>query len=157
MKGLLFFCFLVFCCYPVAAQYNITEAQLQKLESILESYKQNNQQAQSKLEALQKEAESLQMDLIVWKNKATELQKASATLQQQLQNERELTKSLNSSLTKYEDQVTQITALQIEAVLEAEKANARASRWCVAFWVLFGIIVVIIGGWLLFRLIRKKT
>lgn len=156
MKRLLFFCFLVFFCFPAVGQYNITEVQLQKLESILASYKASNQQVQSKLEALQREAESLQKDLIAWKNKATELQKASATLQQQLQQERELTKSLNSSLTRYEEQVTQITALQIEAVLEAEKANARASRWCVAFWVLLGILVVIVGGWLLSRLIRKK-
>lgn len=95
-----FYLFLVllsaFYCLAAGAQtYQVTEEQLQKLETIYQNYKSNNQKLQSQIYELQKTAETLQ-------NKAQNLQKESETLSEQLTNERNSTASLSKSLKTYE-------------------------------------------------------
>lgn len=98
MKKMSLFLFLVFCCSLAKAQtYTVTEAQLQKLEAICQSYSQDRQKVELQLNESIMELETLQ--------------KESETLKVQLQTERNLTRNLNESLTRYE-------------ISNAEKENA---------------------------------
>lgn len=108
MKRYLFL-FLALCCLQAARpqEYIIKEAQMQKLEGICLQYKANNQSLTEQLNASVQD---------------------SRLLREQLKTERELTASLNNSLTKSELNAATIEAERDELMVQVEKQKAEIQR-----------------------------
>lgn len=133
MKRLLYFVLFYLFCYVLAfpQEYIITETQLQKLETICQTYKASNQKLTEQLN------ESMQ---------------DSNLLKTQLQTERALTKSLNESLTKYEISASESEAEKINLTLELQEQKTKYQKlmkWfvvsiCASVLLLAGAVVLII-------------
>lgn len=130
---LLYVLFLV----PAQAQtYQVTEEQLQKLEAICQNYKANNQKQQEQLDALMQ--------------KSLALQKDSQTLNEQLKNERTLTKNLNESLTKYEikDAEKENRILELtQTIAEKDQKIGKLKITCVSLTsaVIILLLAIVLG------------
>ena len=133
MRRLLYFVLLYLFCSVLAfpQDYIITETQLQKLETICQTYKTNNQKLTEQVSALTQD---------------------SNLLKTQLQTERALTKSLNESLTKYEISAAESEAEKINLALEVQKQktkNQKLQKWlvisiCAGVLILAGAVVLLI-------------
>lgn len=119
-----FFLFLalvsgLFCCLLAEAQtYQVTEAQLQKLEAICQSYKASNQKLQSQLDELKQTAQGLRTE-------SENLKQDSKTLQEQLERERTSMRNLNESLLKSENKNAQIEAERNALIIQAEQQDQK--------------------------------
>lgn len=118
-KSLVAWLLFFFCSLPAPAQtYTVTEAQLQKLEAICQSYKATNQIQLQQLDELKQTAQRLRTE-------SEQLKQDSKTLQQQLENERTSTRNLNSSLLKSETRSAQIEAERDELLLKSKDQENR--------------------------------
>lgn len=132
-----FFFFVLFLLFfaqaAVPQTYSITEAQLQKLEAICQSYKANNQKLMEQLNASTQD---------------------SMLLREQLLNERSMTKSLNNSLLKYENSAAQSEAEKIQALIDLEQQkthNQKLKKYITVlacglvflFLVIIGLVVLL--------------
>lgn len=140
---LTFFC--LFALSVVKAQtYTISEVQIQKLETILQSYKSDRQTREKTLSELRSEAEILRTE--------------SETLLNNLKAQREQMRSLRNSLTKYEQetQIAQATIeQQMEKIAQTEsqllKAKIKIRNLIIALMVT-GLLLIIATGFLFVKL-----
>lgn len=130
-KYLFLFFFAAFFFQAAGQQYFITETQLQKLETICQNYKANNQTLQEQLQQLQYKAETLERD--------------SKKLQEQLQAERKTTESLNRSLTQYENRCSQSEADKIQLALDLEQQKVKTGRWKITTLIVSICNLILVG------------
>lgn len=117
--------------------YNITETQLQKLETICQTYKANNQKLMEQL---------------------NESKQESVLLKEQLQKERDSTKSLNESLLKFENNAAQSEADKVQALIDLEEQktkNAKQQTVIVILSSILGGLVLIAGTVIVMRILKK--
>lgn len=132
MRKFLFLFLLSAFSFPaVGQQYYITEAQLQKLETLCQNYKTLNQKQQEQLQQLQ--------------NKAENLKKESGTLQEQLKAERNTTANLNQSLSEYEIKNSQSEADKIQLALDLEQQKVKTGRWKITTLIVSICNLILVG------------
>lgn len=113
LRNFVFFFVLFFLSIPAKAQnYQVTQEQLQKLEAICQNYKVVNQKQ-----------ESLVNDL-----------------QEQLRTERALTKNLNESLTRYENNQLQIEQEKENLKEELNKEKLDSEKKSKTIFILIAVI-----------------
>ena len=142
-KVLLVLLFALFFLPAAAQQYYITEAQLQRLETISQNYKALNQMLQEQLEKSQSKVQSLQTE--------------SETLQTQLAKERETTKSLNQSLAQYEIKNSQSEAEKMQLILDLEAQKAKTHKWFVLSMLFALLNIFFISFIILYAYIRLRV
>lgn len=128
--------FVAFCCqvaYP--QEYTVTEQQLQRLETIYQNYKADNQ--------------SLQLQVQSLKQKSTDLT-------QQLKAEREISQSLNASCTRLENSLKAEHQEHNKTVEQLNKEKLKSEKKTKWIFILAGIsaleLFLIVG----YILLNKK-
>lgn len=142
-KLLLIGCLLCYVCssYHAPAQ-TMSQSQLERLETIYQSYKANSQKAELKQKELQEQVQDLKEQVTV--------------LQNSQKKERELITSLNCSLRNYEEKVSQNEAKILEQSEVINQQKLKLKNRASAILVLCVILALFILIAVLFIFLRIK-
>ena len=136
-----------------AQNYQITETELERLESISTALEAHNRSLLQQVQELTSSSKRLESKAQVLRQKLQEAQTTSKSLNELLQAERTTSQSLSASLSAYEKEAAQLKDALSTERLQHQKMKAQRNK---LLFILIGETLLIVGFIVLKFIVRLK-